>query len=155
MGLPLHPKPRDHRLWMSKLHSGNNPRNFFHVEQSCVCGFRSDQYTNLAPGFCSTVSSHPSLLVTQQSLGMTLNFMNFINTWMQLYLAVLREQTQILHLRRDLLECLILSLRASSYLCLCVNTDLSYKLQNMYIMVLAGASCSQIVHLCLLSLDTY
>lgn len=74
---------------------------------------------------------------------------------MQLYLAVLRERTQILHLRRDLLECLTLSLHASSYLCLHVNADLSYNLQNMYVKVLAGAPCSQLVYLCLLSLDTY
>lgn len=82
MGLPVHPKPRKYKLCIAKLYSENNPRDFFHVEQSSVCGFRSNQYTSLAWGFYSTVSSHPSLL-TQQSLGMALNFMNFINTWMQ------------------------------------------------------------------------
>lgn len=51
MGLPVHPKPEKHRLCMAKLYSGNNPRDFFHTEQSCVCGFRSNQYTSLASEF--------------------------------------------------------------------------------------------------------
>lgn len=79
MGLPVHPKPMKYKLCMAKLYSENNPRDFFYVEQSGVWGFRSNQYTSLASGFYSAVSSHPSL-VTQQSLGMALNFMNFINT---------------------------------------------------------------------------